>query len=206
MLTLQDELTKLIESIGALENSHKVLGAYLRSYVSKKHTDWDEWLPYDVFCYNNSVHAETEYTPFELVYGKQCKLPSNISNNVDAVYNYEDYITDLKNNLQITCRDTRNILVNKKGNRKERYDSDYRTEQSNFPIGSVALLRKEDGKKLDPIYVGPYEVLSETEVNYDIKYENKRVLVHKNRLRPFYQSLRMKKKEKNTEKRERESK
>lgn len=174
------------ESIGALENTHKVLGAYLRSYVSEKHTDWDTWLPYYVFCYNTSVHSETEYTPFELVYGRQCKLPSNVTNQIDPIYNYEDYVIDLKHKLQTTHRDARQTLLNKKVKRKHRYDSDFNTNAYSFKEGSLVLLKNENRKKLDPVYIGPYEVISEKGVNCDINYKNKRVTVHKNRLKPFY--------------------
>lgn len=44
------------ESIGALENTHKLFAAYLRSYLLPNHFDWDKWLPYYVFSYNTSVH------------------------------------------------------------------------------------------------------------------------------------------------------
>lgn len=66
------------ESIGALENSHKMLGAYLRSFMVDSCVNWDTWIRYYVFCYNNSVHFSTNYTPYELVYGKNCLLPSNL--------------------------------------------------------------------------------------------------------------------------------
>lgn len=174
------------ESIGALENSHKVLGAYLRSYVSEKHTDWSTWLPYYVFCYNTSVHSETGYTPFELIFGRQCDLPSNLVKQVEPVYNYDDYVIELKHKLQIAHKDARETLIGKKIARKNRFDLEERTKSSNFEIGSLVLLRNENRKKLDPIYIGPYEVLSQKGVNCDIKYENKRITVHKNRLKPFY--------------------
>lgn len=171
------------ESIGALENSHKVLGAYLRSYVSEKHTDWCTWLPYYVFSYNTAVHTETGYSPFELVFGRQCTLPSNLTRQVDPRYNYEDYVIELREKLQIAHRDTRDALLEKKNARKANYDKKAKTS---FEKGTLVLLRNENRRKLDPIFIGPYEVLSEDGVNCDIKYEGKRVKVHKNRLKKFY--------------------
>lgn len=62
------------ESLGALENSHKGLGAYLRCYSNQKPEDWDQWLRFFIFVYNTSVHLATGYTPNELVYGKLCNF------------------------------------------------------------------------------------------------------------------------------------
>lgn len=173
------------ESIGALENSHKVLGAYLRSYVTQQHSEWDTWLPYYVFSYNTSVHSSTKYTPYELVYGKKCNLPSNIGNKIDPVYNYDDYIIELKHKLQVAQKDTRETLIGNKQNRKNTYDRDYKTKNDRFEQGDLVLLKNENRKKLDPIYIGPFEVLDDKGVNCEIKYGNKKMIVHKNRLKPF---------------------
>jgi hypothetical protein len=77
------------ESIGALENSHKTMGAYLRINSQNHSNSWSSWLPYWAFAYNNTVHTETRYTPHELVFGKSCVIPSNfIAGSIDPLYNY----------------------------------------------------------------------------------------------------------------------
>lgn len=174
------------ESIGALENTHKLLAAYLRSYLLPNHFDWDKWLPYYVFSYNTSVHCSTGYTPFELVYGKQCKLPSNITNEIDPVYNYEDYATEMKNKLQIAHKDAKDALLKNKQKRKINYDASYNTEEKVYEKGGFIMLKKENRKKLDPIYEGPYEIINDVGVNIEIKKNNKCKLVHKNRVKPYY--------------------
>ena len=173
------------ESIGALENSHKVLGAYLRTYCTDRHTDWDEWIPFYTFSYNTAVHSETEYTPLELVYGRRCILPSNIAEQVDAVYNYEDYAIEMKNKLQIAHRDAREILIKKKEERKTRYDNTYKTKDYDYDKGDLVVVKNENRKKLDEIYVGPYEVVASKGVNCEINKDGKRITIHKNRLKPF---------------------
>lgn len=32
--------------------------------------EWFQWLPWDEFCYNTSLHTSTRKTPFEVVYGR----------------------------------------------------------------------------------------------------------------------------------------
>lgn len=173
------------QSIGALENTHKTLGAYLRSYVTEKHTDWSSWLPYYVFSYNTSVHSETRYTPFELMYGRQCELPSNIRTGIDVVYNYDDYVTDLKHKLQTAYAETRKALVERKQVRKEFYDTYYKVSPRCYEPGSLVLLKNEARHKLDPIYTGPFEVLEDQGTNCKIIDKNKHTIVHKNRIKPY---------------------
>ena len=47
------------ESIGALENSHKALGAFLRIQTQSHEAAWSTWLPYWRFSYNTLVQSAT---------------------------------------------------------------------------------------------------------------------------------------------------
>ncbi|KAH9639666.1 hypothetical protein HF086_017660 [Spodoptera exigua] len=69
------------QSIGALENSHKHLGSFLRIQCDNHPEMWSQWLPFWCFSFNTSVHRETKFTPYELVFGKKCSLPSNLLAN-----------------------------------------------------------------------------------------------------------------------------
>jgi hypothetical protein len=40
----------------------------LRSFVNKRHDNWDEFLPALEFAYNNSLQKSTGKTPFYLTY------------------------------------------------------------------------------------------------------------------------------------------
>ncbi|XP_020297641.1 uncharacterized protein LOC109862121 [Pseudomyrmex gracilis] len=61
------------ESNGALKRLHRTLAEYIRHYVNKDQTDWDDWVPYAMFAYNTTPHTATGFTPFELVYGSKHK-------------------------------------------------------------------------------------------------------------------------------------
>lgn len=84
------------ETLGAFENSHKNLGTFLRIHASKHSDSWSSWVPCWCFAYNNSVHTETRYTSFELVFGEQSRLPSNLTNKIDPIYNFDNYPSELK--------------------------------------------------------------------------------------------------------------
>ena len=45
------------QSIGALKNTQKVLGNYLRIQCNGKRLEWPEWKPFYEFFYNNTVHS-----------------------------------------------------------------------------------------------------------------------------------------------------
>lgn len=79
------------ETLGALENSHKHLGAYLRIQCTKYKSILGEvGYLFGVFHTVTSVHTETQYTPYEL-FGRTTKLPSNIGHSVDPLYNFDNY-------------------------------------------------------------------------------------------------------------------
>lgn len=59
-----------------LEHSHKTLKTYLRSFVDKD-SDWDILLCYATFCYNTTVHTSTNFTPYELVFGRKPNIPNH---------------------------------------------------------------------------------------------------------------------------------
>ncbi|KAL6416581.1 hypothetical protein ACFW04_013334 [Cataglyphis niger] len=58
------------QSNGSVERSHQVLWEYLKYYVDKDN-EWDEHLKLASFSYNTSVHKGTQFTPHELVFGKE---------------------------------------------------------------------------------------------------------------------------------------
>lgn len=171
------------ETLGALENTHKSLGAYLRIQLSKGENNWSTWVPYWCFAYNNTVHTETRYTPHELVFGRSSRLPSNVTLGIDPLYNFDDYPLELKYRLQVACNDARDNLVTSKTRRKELYDRNI--NKVNYKAGDQILLKNESGTKLEPLYKGPYEVVEEKSPNIIIKIDNKLVEVHKNRIKMY---------------------
>jgi hypothetical protein len=111
------------QSLGALENSHKTLRNFLRIQCEENIDTWGQWLPFWCFAYNNTVHTSTSYAPFELVYGKQCVLPSRLNNNiVEPVYNIDNYVIELRYRIQLANKDAREKLILDKHKRKLSYD------------------------------------------------------------------------------------
>lgn len=171
------------ESIGALENTHKTMGAYLRINCENCSDTWSSWLPYWCFAYNNTVHTETKYTPHELVFGKTSKLPNNFDSGVDPLYNFDSYPLEFKYRLQVAQSDAQRNLIKNKQKRKEIYDRI--TNPVTYSTGKFLLLKNETGDKFDKIYLGPFLILEDLGCNVKILRNNKEEIVHKNRTKPY---------------------
>ena len=172
------------QSLGALENSHKHLGAFLRIQAESHPNTWSNWLPFWSFSHNTAVHSETKYTPYELVFSKICKLPSKLTNEVEPLYNHEDYPLELKFRLQTAVKEARENLLKGKVERKIQYDK--KVNPIKYKPNDQILLKNEVGKKLEKLYSGPYTVVQDLETNVEIIIEGKNELVHKNRTKMFY--------------------
>lgn len=142
------------------------------------------WLPFWCFQYKTTVRSETKYTPFELVFGKKCILPSNFSaGKIDPIYNFESYPFELKYRLQTSQKEARDNLISSKINRKMRYDRN--TNPVLYKPNDLILLKNKTGNKFQSIYSDPYTVVKECTPNVEIMKDNKLYLVHKNRAKRY---------------------
>jgi hypothetical protein len=99
------------------------LTEYLRHYVTEAQKDWDDWIPYAKYVYNVTTHRATGYTPFELLFGHEARLPSVLQERPTPRYNYEDYVHELKGRLQTAAHAVaRDRLIESKVRRKDDYD------------------------------------------------------------------------------------
>lgn len=172
------------ESLGALENSHKNLGAFLRMQVAEYPDSWSTWLPYWCFSFNQTVHTETKYSPFELVFGKKCRIPSQLGNTIDPIYNFGSYPTELKFRLQQAWHDARHNLLTSKLNRKIKYDE--KARPADYKPNDLVLIRNYSKNKLGKIFKGPYKIIKIKDPNIIIEINKKEYEIHKNRTKPFY--------------------
>ena len=63
------------KSNGGVERVNHSLAQMLSLVISEQQDDWDEWLPYVVQAYNNSVSAATGLAPNEIHLGRMPRLP-----------------------------------------------------------------------------------------------------------------------------------
>ena len=66
------------KSNGGVERDNHSLAQMLSLVISEQQDDWDEWLPYVVQAYNNSVSAVTGLAPNEIHLGRMPRLPMTV--------------------------------------------------------------------------------------------------------------------------------
>ena len=174
---------------GSVERSHRTLTEYLRCFINKDLDNWDTFMPYATFTFNSTPSTATNFTPYELLYGRKPDLPSSLKKDPEVIYNFDDYYNELKSRLQHSHQIARETLIKNKERAKINYDKT--SNDLKLKVGDKVLLRNEANvigkpKKLLPLYQGPYEViLINTDQNCTIKVKNKSIKVHKNRLKLF---------------------
>lgn len=150
---------------------------------SNNKSNWSSWLSYWCFSFNTAVHTETQYTPHELVFGKLCNLPTNLSSSVDPLYNYDSYPKEFKFRLQKAQIDAKNSLLISKTERKLTYDK--KINSLTYKPGDFLLVKNQIASKLDPIWNGPFLVLEDISPNVKILKNNKEYVTHKNNTKLF---------------------
>lgn len=172
------------QTIGSLERNHRCLNEYLRHFINDQQDDWDNQLIYYTFTYNTTPHSEHLFTPFELIFGKQARLPTHFSETVivDPIYNHESYVTELKYKLQLINNKAR--LMSEKAKQNRSLVQSKQSKPIQITIGDKVWLRNENRRKLDKVQSGPFEIISEDHPNVRIKnFTNEETqIVHKNRL------------------------
>ena len=69
---------------GLVERFNRTLTQMLSLVIDKSNADWDSKIPHVLFAYRTSKHKATERTPFEMLYGRQARIPAEISMTADV--------------------------------------------------------------------------------------------------------------------------
>lgn len=175
------------QSNGALERSHRTLKSMLRAYIEKDKTNWPEFLPFVVFVINTTKNRSIGYSSHQLLYGYQLDVPSNLKRKPEPVYTYDDYANELKFKMQVAHEIAREHLIESKINNKLYYDDNANLDE--YDVGDQILIQNNQRKtKLDNLFLGPYEIIEIlSDTNVKIKIGKKFKVVHKDRIKKFYE-------------------
>ncbi|KAJ0392607.1 hypothetical protein P43SY_003150 [Pythium insidiosum] len=64
--------------MGLIERFNRTWKDMVAIYVSEHQNDWDEWLPALAHAYNTAKHTTTGYAPYQLMYGREPRLPRDL--------------------------------------------------------------------------------------------------------------------------------
>ena len=178
------------QSNGLVENFNKTLARMISHFVSKNHRDWDAKVPLLLLSYRTAVHASTGYSPAELTYGRQLRLPLELQMElppdvvVDSVTSFGSNLRDHLDSVHQFARSNLQLSHSKiKGN----YDK--RGNVNVLAVGDqVWLHQTTPGKRLAKKFLyrweGPYTVLTQiNEVLFEVQQSGRKSrIVHRDRL------------------------
>ena len=102
---------------GLVENFNDTLKTMLRRLCTEKPRQWNRYIDALLFAYREAPHESTEFSPFELIYGRTVRGPMRIlrhlwtreGDDVDVRTSYQ-YATELRERLEDTLRIAREEL------------------------------------------------------------------------------------------------
>ena len=179
---------------GLTERMNQTLAHTLSMYVSSDQTDWDKHIPATLFAYRVSPSEVTGESPFFLLYGRQPRLPMDVSllppREISA--SIADHRARIVAQIEEVQRLAKENIQRAQQKMKQYYDRD--ATPVSFDIGQrvwVYTPKNKRGlsKKLRHNWHGPYTLVARTSpVNYVIRAaDNSRMstTVHVSRMKPY---------------------
>ena len=178
---------------GLCEKTNAVLKSMLKKMCEERPQDWDRYLPAVLFAYREVPQASTGFAPFELLYGRQVRGPLQILKELwtgseeSEIRTTYQYVLDLQERLEQTCRVVRQNLMSAQQQQKHHYDKS--SKQRTFEKGQkVLLLLPTDNNKLLLQWKGPFDVIEKVrDMDYKIQIGRKVKTFHANLLKRYYE-------------------
>jgi hypothetical protein len=173
---------------GMVERFNATFVPQIAKLQDRENNNWDEFLSPVVFAYNTGIHATTGYSPFQLQYGRDPRLPTDEPPTSFIFNKPQDYYGQLKKNLWIIQQQTRDNVNIQQQRYKIRYDK--QRADPHYKINDLVLIKIHGIKtKLDPKYsVTPKVIIKKQHPIYWVRDEETQVesRVHVNDIRPIF--------------------
>ena len=151
------------ESNGLTENRNKEIGKLLRLLATKE-KEWDLVLPFALWALRTSKNTVTKYSSFELLYGRKDQQPFELATSLPTSYvqgsEEELLIEKFIDHYKWIMDACNNIKKNNKFWETRREEITSMNKQNEIKPGDLVKVRNFSRYKLDPYFVGPYEVKS----------------------------------------------
>ena len=187
------------QSDGLVERFNRTLLNMLSIAVEEDELSWDLHLPTLLLAYRTSIHETTGVTPFELMFGREPRVPVDVMfpspdhSVIGSSSSPKKYADVLRASLSKSYERVRLYSKKKQQHQKQFYDRGARG--SPYQVGDIVSLhdpvvKKGHSRKFHRPWKGPFKVVkllgSTTYRIQDCKNSGKRKVVHFNRLKPAY--------------------
>jgi hypothetical protein len=177
---------------GLTERCNKVIGTMLAIYTNERQQDWDVGLPFILCAYRASVQSTMSFSPYHILYGREPKLPGELSVSPRDFKTQSQYVAMMTDHLNIMKRFVHQNLQEAQSRQKEHFDRN--TTMPNYEVNRLVWLRLERrgvGAKFKPKWGGPYLIIAKpSPVDLVIRLWNSpeapKQTVHVNRVKPCY--------------------
>ena len=177
---------------GLVERFNGTLKQILRRLCAERPTDWDKYLSASLFAYRDAPQESLGFSPFELVYGHEVRGPMKILRELwtkevadSEVRTTYQYVVDLKERLEATCRLARENLQKSSEKYRKYYNKGARNRQMSKGE-KVLILLPTASNKLQMQWKGPYEIIERLgKVDYRINVNGKIKTFHANMLKLY---------------------
>lgn len=149
---------------GLVERFNRTLKSMLTKLVESKGRNWDKLLGPVLLAYRTTPHASSGETPFFLMYGRDCRLPTGLDFYepvVRAPTIESDYARELFTELKAARQLAKQSITKAQRTQKAMYDRKA-TDDIRIKEGDLVMLKVEPRFKLDRTFRGPYRVYTVT--------------------------------------------
>ena len=154
---------------GAVERFNRTLKSILRKHAARFGCQWDRFLPGVLWAYRNTPHTSTGEKPSFLLYGVDCRSPTEAAYlPPEEVYHTD--VEDYREELMLTLSSARQLAASRIQRAQMKYKEQYdrKAKETTLRIGDWVLIRfpqDESGRwrKLCRPWHGPYRVTDRTD-------------------------------------------
>ena len=170
---------------GLCEKFNGTLKQMLMRLCIEKPKDWDRYIGAVLFAYREVPQESLGFSPFELLYGRAVRGPMAILRELwtketaaEEVKTTYQYVVDLRNQLEDTCRLAQESLKQAQGKAKKYFDR--KTKMRTLEAGSKVLVMLPTAhNKLQTQWRGPYVVAERVgHTDYRIDFGNRTKVYH----------------------------
>ena len=194
LLSLQQLTTTPYHPIcnGLVEKFNGTLKQMLRRMCSERPKDWDKYINAALFAYREVPQESLGFSPFELLYGRTVRGPVSILKELwsgevsdGEVKSTYQYVIDLRERLEETCKMAQEQLGKAKLRQKKHYNQ--KSKKRSFVEGSrVLVLLPVNQNKLLLQWKGPFTVTKVVnQMDYRIDMNGKQRTFHANMLKRY---------------------
>lgn len=152
---------------GQTERTIQTLNRLLKTYTGNNHRQWDRLLPHIEFVYNSTPNRTTKAAPFEVDLGYIPNEPVILTGHAST--SRHDATQELATKLQAITLRTKDFLTENQVNMEVNHNQG--RKEVTYKVGDFVLLHRDayfkrgQYLKLQPIYVGPFQIVKKINDN-----------------------------------------